>query len=107
MGKIITTEESRRYERVSRWIKINSKVVTPRSRFYNDCNKGDVLIFRFLGCTYDIENITSMSYPEFWEDEDGNLNYFSGVLAISNTIAFVVEMDDCGEYIRFYKQVED
>lgn len=50
--------------------------------------------------------IGRVSYPEFFNNEDGKQSFLCGYYCISNTIGFGVEMDDCCEYARFFKYVD-
>lgn len=111
--KIITAKSGRKYERVSRWIRIDHKEVTEKSRLYDysDCmeyyvgEKGGVNYFRHNDREYAIGQFMRLYYPEVFENEDGKESCLSGYDCEEYYYPLLVELHDNGEYVRLYREV--
>lgn len=94
---IITANKpyNRKYKTASRWIKIQYTL--------KDCKP----YFRHYGLRYYFENIMRLSYPIMWEDKDGKLNHISGYDAIQFWNPYLVELDEGGEHVRLWEEMEE
>lgn len=113
--KKIVAQDGKKYKRVSRWIKIESKYVTRRHALadYADyfCGADDKKIgllscFRHNGKVYGISQFMRTSYPIFFTDENGKTSYISGYDCTQYYKPLLCEIDDGGEYVRLYEEVE-
>lgn len=110
--KIITTENGVRWERVSRWIKLDTKEVTTRHKLFDygdpyDCKPGKSIVtyFRYDGKEYALGQFERFSYPKMWK-EKGKTNYLFGYDCTEFYYPLVIEIDKRGEMIRLYIEVE-
>ena len=107
--KIITCTDGTKVKRVSRWIKLNNELVTPKSRFYDDSDNGEIVTFRHRGSKYSLNSdVMRLFYPLMYYDDNGNyLNPISGYIAFGAWIQYYVEIDDTGEAIRLYEPIRE
>jgi hypothetical protein len=114
--KIITTSEKRKYERVSRWITLHSDYVTKRhgladySDFSADPDSPDwglLNYFTYKGKKYALGQFMRLTYPEFFEDEEGKSSYLSGYDCTDYYNPLICEIHESGEMIRLYRSVPD
>ena len=94
---IITANKpyNRNYKSASRWIKIEYTI------------KDSKPYFRHYGKRYYLDNIMRLSYPIMWNDKDGKLNYISGYDSTQWYNPYLVELDEAGEYVRLWEELED
>lgn len=111
--KTITTSEGRTYKRVSRWIHIKTEYVTKRhslsdyADFYSsEDGKGVLTYFKHDGRLYAIGQFMRLSYPEFFEDENGKQSFLSGYDCTDYYNPLMIEIEDGGEYCRLYQIIE-
>ena len=78
---------------------------------YNPVEHGGKFLdyFRWNGRNYAIEQFMSMSSPFCsmvyqWEDREGKLNFLSGYDSENYFNPILIEISDCGEYIRVYEE---
>ena len=83
------------YKTVSRWIKVYYTL--------KDCKP----YFRHNGRRYYLDDFMRLSYPIMWEDKEGKLQHISGYYATTFNNPYLIEIDDCGEYIRLWEEIED
>ena len=102
--KTITTVDGRKYNRVSRWIKLEYRTVTNRHSLYDYADDGVLICFRHGGRLYALGQFMRLSMPEFYEDNDGKMQYLSGYDCTEYYKPLVCEIDDGGEYIRLYQE---
>ena len=127
MRKEITCKDGKKIVRVSRWIKIRTAWdITPRHSLYDysrdeygrhpyqdgfDPTNGTHLdYFRFNGRKYALEEFLScgsawVSTTWQWEDENGKLQFISGVQQDNYFNPLLIEIDDGCEYVRVYEEV--
>ena len=65
--------------------------------------------FRWNGANWAIERFNSMygtmgAPPIFFEDENGKTSYISGYDSENYYNPILIELDDCGEYVRVYEE---
>lgn len=111
---IITTVDGNKYKRVSRWIKIDTRPVTKKHILFDyadtyDCAEGEGLLtcFRYKGRLYALGQFMRFIHPEFYEDKDGKSQFLCGYDCTTWHNPLICEIDDCGEYIRLYEQIEN
>lgn len=121
MTEIVTTD-GRTIRRVSRWIKIQQNYrPNKRNRLfyyatdsngyregqsrYNPAEGLYLDYFRWNGRTWALEQFLRMDYPMMYENEDGKLSYLSGYDSEDYYHPILIELDDCGEYVRVYVEV--
>lgn len=93
---MITTRVGYKYRRVSRWIKL-----CPYA-------SGEDYYFRWHGFRLRLSNCQALTYPEFYDDDDGKTGFLSSYFPFCNTLAIVLEHDyDGSGYVRVYLPVED
>ena len=124
MSKIINTKDGRKIRRISRWIAIKHNYSPNRgnSLWYYvmdgsgyregnpNFNPHDGLYldyFRWNGRNWAIEQFYRMDYPEFWEDEDGKLNWLSGYDSENYYNPILIEIDEYCENVRVYEEVRE
>ena len=49
--------------------------------------------------------VERLSYPVFYDTDDGRRDYIGGVYAISNTLAVLVQIDDGGESVQLWEEL--
>lgn len=128
MNTRIITTDGKEIFRKSRWIKRRTNY-NPNKRNslyyytcdgygyrqgtenYNPVEHGGKFLdyFRFNGRNYAIEQFISMSSPFAsmvyqWEDKEGKLNFLSGYDSENYFNPILIEISDCGEYIRVYEE---
>ncbi len=95
----------------SRWIKIRRKYVTRKHSLAEyadfagteDDGRGLLNYFYFRGKAYAIGQFMSLSYPVFFEDENGNLSFLCGHDCTDySQNCLMIEMDDCCEAVRLF-----
>ena len=67
--------------------------------------ESDYIYFMWAGHRYRLENIPRLSYPIFYEDENGKTGYLSGYITICNTYGVLVEITE-NETIILYEEIE-
>lgn len=117
--KTIITSDGKEIKRLSRWIRINHNYnVNKRNSLYyyatdeNGYREGQTNYnpknglyldyFRFGGRNYAIEQFLRIDYPIFFENENGKTSYISGYDSENYYNPIMIEVDDCGEYVRVY-----
>lgn len=104
---IITTVNGRQYKRVSRWIHLEYMHVTPKHRLYEYAYDGDLICFRHNGRLYALGQFERLTTPDFYEDENGKLQYISGYDSTEWYNPYLCEINDYGEYIRLYQEISN
>ena len=111
---IITTIEGRSYKRVSRWIKIDIRPVTKKHALFDyadiyGCADGEGLLtcFRYKGRLYALGQFMRFTYPEFYDGADGTRQFLCGYDCTTWYKPLVCEIDDSGEYIRLYEELDN
>ena len=102
--KIITTDDNRKYKRVSRWIKIEYREVTKKHILFDYADDGQLCCFRYGGRLYAVGQFMRFNYPEFYTDEKGKKSFISGYDCTQWYKPLCCEIDDGGEYIRLYEE---
>ena len=126
MGKIFGLVGSNgSIERVSRWIKIHNAKVSKRNSLayyasdengyregqekFDGSNGLFVYYFQFQGVKYALDRF--ISCHSMWAstimfyDENDKLNYISGYDEENYYNPLLIEIDDCGEYVRVYQEI--
>lgn len=99
--------------RVSRWIKIETKWITKRSRFWDYADKyseenGERIIdvFRFNNRWYCLDQFLRFSHPVFFE-ENGKKLFLSGYDSTDYYYPLEIEIHESGEAIRLYRELKE
>ena len=79
----ITTVDGRQHNRVSKWIHIEYRCITSKHSLYDYADDGVLICFR----------------------HDGKLHYLSGYDCNEWYKPYLCEIDDGGEYIRLYQEI--
>lgn len=111
---VITTIVGHKYKRVSRWIKIEYRIITKKHDLFDyadssDCNEGDGLLicFRHGGRLYALGQFMRFTHPEFYDNKDGKTQFLCGYDATTWYKPLICEIDDNGEYIRLYEEIDN
>lgn len=104
-------------EAISGWLPIKSKMVTNKHKMYDFADAGDEYVsksgkkkarllryFTFGHHDYSINQVMRLTYPTFFENEDGKTSYICGFVGVSNNYGFVVEMDDSCSAVRLFTE---
>lgn len=91
--KTILAKDGTRLRKISKWIKI---------RYHQDGSP----FFIFKQTRYNLDDVMRLSYPIFFDNEDGKTSFLSGYLPLYGLHALLFEIDDCGEFLRVYYEVE-
>lgn len=94
-GKVITTRVGYKYRRVSRWIKLHPYA------------SGEDYYFRWHRLRLRLSDVLRITYPIFFEDDDGKDAFLSGYYPFCNTCCLLIEMDYNGAgYVRIYEEID-
>lgn len=104
---IITAQDNRQYKTASRWIKVQFKDVTPRHRLYDYSDNGSLDCFIHNNRLFALGQFDRLTYPVFYEDDEGKLQYLSGYDCTQWYKPYLIEIDPCGEYIRLWNDVTE
>lgn len=52
-------------------------------------------------------DVMRLTTPMMYEDEDGKLGVIGGVIGISNTMSVLVEVDEYGESVQLWRELEE
>lgn len=117
----IVTRDGKTINRLSRWIKIRQAFdITKRHSLYRyaidgnghvegqDCfdpaTGTEVTYFIWNGRKWALDQFLRLSYPIFWEDEDGYLQFLSGYDGENWYNPILIEIHPDGEYVRVYEE---
>lgn len=124
MGKILKTDNPHysygvkdnyniHIMRVSRWIKVETKTITKRSRFWDyadsyteENGKRIINVFRFNNRWYCLDQFLRFSYPVFYTENEKK-NFLSGYDCTDYYYPLEIEIDECGEYVRLYRELKE
>ena len=112
--KTITTTENRTYKKVSNWIEVKYQYVTKRhslSDYADFCgtdneNEGLLTYFTFKGKKYAMGQFIRLSYPEFFENEDGKQSFLCGYDCTCYYKPLMMELSDYGDSVRLFEVIE-
>ena len=107
--KRIKAKDGRTYRRASRWIRIHLDYVTKRHSLFDYADGTDGLLtwFRHGGRQYALGQFERLSYPIFFETEDGKESFLSGYDSTQWYKPYLIEIDDGGEYCRLYEEIQE
>ena len=113
--KNIKAKDGRTYRRASRWIRIRFDYVTMRHSLSayadfsgtDDETHGLLIWFRHGGRSYALGQFMRLSYPIFYEDENGKESFLSGYDSENWYRPYLIELDDGGEYCRLYEEIQE
>lgn len=113
--KTIKTSENRTYRRVSNWIDVKYAYVTKRHSLadYADFNatenekEGLLTYFTFKERKYALGQFMRLSYPEFFENEDGKQSFLCGYDCTDCYKPLMLEMTDCGDSVRLFQIISE
>ena len=116
MGKVFITTDGKKIERVSRWIKIRQayNVTEKHSLYYYaeklEENENMLDYFIFNGRKYALNQFyrfgtmwTPSPPPMFYEND--KLHYISGYDAENYYNPLLIEVEECGEAVRIYRDI--
>lgn len=103
--KTFTTEEKTTIKRVSRWIKLEWRQVTAKHSMANYADEGMLICFRHNNKLYALGQFDRLAYPIFFENEEGKTSYLSAYDSAVWYKPYLLEVSDCGEYVRLYEEV--
>lgn len=106
MGKIFTTQDGKKIERVSRWIEIKYKEVTTRHSLYDYSDDGNLCYFTYKGRQYALGQFEKLVFPIFFE-ENGKTQYLCGNDCTEWYKPLLVEINDCCDGVRLYRNYEE
>ena len=112
--KTIKTSENRTYNKVSNWIDIKYQYVTKRhglSDYADFCGtdnekEGLLTYFTFKGKKYAMGQFMRLSYPEFFENEDGKQSFLCGYDCTCYYKPLMMELSDYGDSVRLFEVIE-
>ena len=104
--RIYNGENGRQFRRVSRWIKVNYKTVTSRHRLAEYADGDELIYFRHGGREYALGQFMRLTAPEFFENEDGKKSFLSGYDCTQYYKPYLIEIEDGGESVRLFAEVE-
>lgn len=81
------------YKTISRWIRIRFTLAGGRAYFL------------FRNRRYHLDEFMWINPPIMWEDAEGKLNHISAYDSGNWYNPLLLEMDDCGEYVRLWEEV--
>ena len=113
--RTIKTSENRTYKQVSNWLEVKEQYVTKRhslseyADFYGTDNEKEGLLtyFTFKGKKYALGQFLRLSYPEFFENEDGKQSFLCGYDCTDYHNPLMMEMDDCVDSVRLFQEVSE
>ena len=70
------------------------------------CDYLDRFYFVWRDVRYYLDEIMRMTYPVFFYRDDHTLDFCSGCICLSNCYGVLVWLDDCGEYVEIYEEIE-
>lgn len=113
MGKIFTTTDGKKIERISRYIQIRTDYVTKKHSLYDYADKSDndalLNYFIYQGRKYAINQFVkygSAFFPTSYQFmENGKLNFLSGVDSENFFNPLLIEIDEYGERVRVYQEL--
>ena len=100
----ITTNSGREIQRVSRWIQIQYKDVTPRHKLYCYSDDGALLFFRWNNREYAVAQFLRMRASEIWEEADG-IHCISAYDGENYYNPLRIEIHEHGDAVRLYMEV--
>lgn len=127
MGRIFSTTDGNKIERVSRWITIQHNYNPGKQNRlfyyamdengyregqekYNPENGLYLDFFRWNGRTWAIEQFINMAspwaVPVMFYDETEKLNHLAGYDSEDYYNPVMIELDECGERVRVYREVK-
>lgn len=115
--RTIKTRDGEVFQPVTRWtrIKMYQPVKNRNNRFYDiadtDPDTGEKYVDTFQingtrGMKFALQEVLKLSYLIFFDTPDGKTDFLSGYIPISNTLAFLVQIDESGEYIRLFREID-
>lgn len=69
-------------------------------------NNDGSCFFVWNGRRYRLDEVMRLTYPVFYEDNDGKLGFCSGYITISNCIGVLVELTCDDQCIQLWQEVE-
>ena len=63
--------------------------------------------FVWNGQRYHLDDIGRLSYPVFFENENGKTDFCSGYICLCNWGGVLVQIDDSGEAVQLYDEIEN
>lgn len=111
-----TTTTDRTIARISRFIRIRSECVTNRHSLFDYCDgdseydgKRTLDYFVFKGKKYALNQFLRLGSPFIPEKyqfiENDKMQFLSGVDSENYYNPLLIELDECGEYVRVYEEV--
>ena len=104
-------------ETISGWLPIRYKMITNQHRLFDLAEEEEeqesksgkkktrlLCYFVWGHCEYSINQVMKLTYPTFFENENGKTSFISGVVGISNTMGFAVEISDGGDAVRLFRE---
>lgn len=100
-------------KRVSRWIKIETKMITKRSRFWDyadsyteEDGKRFINVFRFKNCWYCLDHFLRFSHPVSYTENEKK-GFLSGYDSTNYYNPLEIEVHESGECVRLYRELRE
>lgn len=107
MNNIFTANDGKKLKRVSKWLKIKSKYVTPRHSLYDYSYEGELTYFLYKGKEYALSQFLRLSYPIIFENEEEKTTFISGYDCTNYYNPLLIELSDGCEEVRLFETYED
>ena len=102
--KTFVGDDNRKYQKSSRWIKIHSRIIKSKNHSLYDYKEDDnsITYFTHSGKRYAISQFMRLSYPIMIEE-----GIIGGYDVETSYKPYLLEISDCGEYVRLWEEVSD
>ena len=108
MNKIFIGDDNRKYQK-SRWIKVQYDTIKRSNHSLYNYMEGDNSITFFVknGIKYAISQFMRLSYPTTIEVNEDDIAIIGGYDTETSYKPYLLEISDCGEYVRLWEEVSD
>jgi len=103
--KTFVGDDNRKYQKQSRWIKINFGIIKNKNNSLYSYTEKDssIAYFTHSGKKYAISQFMRLSYPITIEEE----GIIGGYDVENSYNPYLLEISDSGEYVRLWEEVSD
>lgn len=71
-----------------------------------NCSYTGRFYFVWRDVRYYLDDIMKLDYPVFFYRDDHILDFCGGYICLSNCYGVLVSVDDCGEYVELFEEIE-